>query len=543
LKKQELPSYQHNLSRAHVIAALGGTMASLFLGAVSMTITATAMPRIITELGGFSQYALVFTVYIIAETISLPLTGKLSDMYGRKWFFVAGMSLYVFGSLLSGLSQSMNQLIISRALQGFGFGAMNSLGFIVIADLFPPAERGKYIGLMAGVFGFATVIGPTLGGFLTDTLSWRWCFLVTVPVGILIIFLFIFMFPHLEPAGKRHKIDLPGIIFMSFSIIPLMLALNWAGNSYAWGSPVIISLLIFSVIMAAIFIYVEKKAPEPIIPLKLFNNRVVAVSSVVVFFQGAAFFPIMMFVPLFFQGVLGASATKSGGFMTPMMFGMAFGSFVGGQFISRAGGYYRLLTTIGFVISCIGFILLTGMSPATTFLAASVYIFITGFGNGNIMPIHTLAVQNTVPYAVMGSATSIISLLRPLGGVFGMAIVGSFMNHRFASLFFNNLPDAIKSVVSHDQLARIVDNPQALLNPKSYTSLESLFDGAGPQSSVLFMQLLASLREALNSALTQSFMIFLFIMIVAMLVNLLLKGIPKHLSKQQIAEQAAGSLI
>jgi EmrB/QacA subfamily drug resistance transporter len=520
------------------MAALGGTMASLFLGAVSMTITATAMPRIITELGGFSQYALVFTVYIIAETISLPLTGKLSDMYGRKWFFVAGMSLYVLGSLLSGLSQSMTQLIVSRALQGFGFGAMNSLGFIVIADLFPPAERGKYIGLMAGVFGFATVIGPTLGGFLTDALSWRWCFLVTVPVGIIIIFLFIFMFPHLEPAGKRHKIDMSGIVFMSFSLIPLMLALNWGGNSHAWDSPLIISLFVFSIIMAAIFICIEIKAPEPIVPLKLFNNRVVAVSSAVVFFQGAAFFPIMMFIPLFFQGVLGATATKSGGFMTPMMLGMSIGSFVGGQFISRAGGYYRLQTTIGFIISCIGFILLCSMSPATTFLAASVYIFITGFGNGNIMPIHTLAVQNTVPYAVMGSATSIISLLRPLGGVFGMAIVGSFMNHKFTDLFFNNLPGAVKSAVSHEELIRIVDNPQALLNPKAYVSLQNLFAGAGSESASLFMQLLKTLREALNSALTQSFMIFLFILIVAMFINLLLKGIPKHPSKQQLDRDA-----
>ncbi len=536
MKKQELQSYQKNLPRSKVIAALIGTMASLFLGAVFMTITATAMPRIITDLGGFSQYSLVFTVYIIAETISLPLTGKLSDMYGRKWFFVAGMSIFVFGSLLSGLSQSMTQLIISRAVQGFGFGAMNSLGFIVIADLFPPAERGKYVGLMAGVFGFSTVIGPTLGGFLTDTLSWRWCFFVTVPVGIIIILIFIFMFPHLEPAGERHKIDFPGVITMSLAIIPLMLALNWAGSIHKWGSPLIISLLIFTAIMIILFLHVETKAKEPIIPLQLFSNRVVGVSSAVVFLQGAAFFPVMMFVPLFFQGVLGASATESGGFMTPMMVGMAFGSFVGGQLLSRAGGHYRLQTTIGFMIACFGFIILGRMTPATTLFTASIYIFITGFGNGNIMPIHTLAVQNTVPYAVMGTATSLISLLRPLGGVFGMSIIGSVMNNRFTSLFFNNIPAQVKSVIPQEELMRIVDNPQVLVNPKAYSSLQHLFDGTGSQHVFLFDLLLKTLREALNSALTDSFIIFLFIMIFAMLINLFLKGIPKHKSKQIIPQ-------
>ena len=507
---------------------MAGIMLSMFLGSIFMTITATAMPRIITDLGGFSQYTWVFTSYIITETVALPLTGKLSDMYGRKWFFVVGMAIFVLGSFLSGISQSMMQLILFRGLQGIGFGVMSALGFIVVADIFPPEERGKYGGLMAGVFGLSTIIGPTLGGYLTDALSWRWCFFITIPVGVIIILLFIFLFPQIRTGQTKHPVDYYGVITMALFITPLIIALTWGGIDYAWDSPVILGLFAFAAAMFAAFILAELRAEEPVIPLGLLKNRVVGVSAGVSFLMGGAFFPAVTFVPLYFQGVLGATATASGGFLTPMMLSAALGSFVSGQLLSRAGGHYRLQASIGFVISVVGFYLLSRMTPETSYAVAIFNIILVGFGNGLVMPVHIIAVQNTVPYAIMGTASSMITLLRPLGGVFGLAMVGSILNNRFTSSFLGNLSSGVKAVVSPDRLAGIVDNPQALVNADARVQLEGLFAGLGNQGKELFEQMLATLRNALNSSLTEVFFVFMCAGAVALVVNLFLKGIPGH---------------
>jgi EmrB/QacA subfamily drug resistance transporter len=534
LEKLAVETYQSHLPKRQVMTALIGTMFTMFLGSIFMTVTSTAMPRIVADLAGFSQYTWVQTAYIIMESLSLPLAGKLSDMYGRKWVLVTGMIVFVTGTLLSGFSQTMNQLIIFRAVQGFGFGAMNALGFIIVADLFPPNERGKYMGLMAGVFGISTVIGPTLGGIITDALSWRWCFFLTIPLGIAVIIIFIFLFPKLRPAVEKPSVDYLGIITLSLFMVPLILGLNWAGVDYAWGSPVIIGLFVFSAVMLFAFVMVEKRAVEPIIPMSLFRNRVVSVSSIVVFFQGASFFPVMTFIPLFFQGVLGASATESGGFMTPMMLGMAFGSFIGGQLLSRTGGRYRIQGTISLGFACVGFLLMSGMSVTTTFAVATVYLVIAGLGNGSIMPVHTLAVQNSVPYSVLGTATSLISFLRPLGGVIGLALMGSVLNNRFASSFMANISPEVTSAVSPAELSAIVDNPQAIIDPGAYDNMRSIFEGMGANGLTLFDQLITTLREALNAALTQIFFMFMIVAVLAMFANFFLKGVPQYSSDTQI---------
>ncbi len=529
---EELIAFQKSLPRKKVIAALVGTMLSMFLGSMFMTIASTAMPRIVTDLGGFSQYTWVFTSYIITETIAVPITGKLSDMFGRKWLLVIGMAIFTLGSFLSGISQSITELIIYRAFQGIGFGMMSALGFIVIADIFPPEERGKYGGLMAGVFGLSTLIGPTLGGFLTDTFSWRWCFYAPIPLGVIIIIIFIFLFPQLKTSHEKHKIDYLGVVTMTLFIGPLILALTWGGVDYAWSSPVILGTIAFSILMLISFLFVESRAEEPIIPLTLFKNRVMVVSAICGFFMGAAFFPVVTFIPLYFQGVLGAAATESGVFLTPMMLSAAAGAFISGQFLSRAGGHYRLQGTVGFVISAIGFFLLTMMNPDTSYGVAVFYIIIIGIGSGMIMPIHTIAVQNTVPYAVMGTATSMIQLLRPLGGVFGLAIVGSILNNTFSSTFLSNLSSDVKAVVPPEQLAAIVDNPQALVSPEAHAQMQGMFEGLGSQGPALFEQMLSTLREALNTALIQVFMVFFIVTIMGLIANFFLKGIPPHRTRE-----------
>lgn len=524
--------FQSSLPRRQVVIAMAGTLLSMFLGSMFMTITATAMPRIVTDLGGFSQYTWVFTSYIVAETIAIPLTGKLSDMYGRKWFFVVGMSIFILGSFLCGMSQTMAQLIIFRAFQGIGFGVIAALGFIVIADIFPPEERGKYGGLMAGVFGISTIIGPTLGGYLTDALSWRWCFFAPIPIGVIIILLFIFYFPQYRPSQAKRRVDYIGAVTMILFITPLILALTWAGVNYAWSSPTILGMFVFSAAMFVLFIVIERRVEEPIIPLQLFKNRVVVVSSIVGFFMGASFFPAVTFVPLYFQGVLGASATESGGFLTPMMLSAAIGSFISGQLLSRAGGHYRMHGTVGFILTAVGFFLLSRMTAETSSATAVMNIIFIGFGTGLIMPVHTIAVQNTVPYSIMGAATSLITLLRPLGGVFGLAIVGSVLNNRFASEFMSNLSSGVKAVVSPERLAAIVDNPQALVDPEARVQLQNLFEGLGARGAGLFEQVMSTLQNALNSALVQVFAVFLIVAIMAIIANFFLKGIPPHRRKE-----------
>ena len=530
--QEQLATYQSHLPRKQVITAMGGTMLSMFLGSIFMTITATAMPTIITDLGGFSQYTWVFTSYILAETVALPLAGKLSDMYGRKWLFIIGMGIFVLGSFLCGFSNSMTELIIFRALQGIGFGVMSALGFIVVGDLFAPEDRGKYMGFMAGVFGLSTIIGPTLGGFITDTFGWRWCFFITVPVGLLIIVFFIFLFPPIRASYEKHKLDILGAVAMTLFIVPLVLALTWGGVDYAWGSPVILGMFAFTAVMFVVFLYIERRVIEPIIPLELFTNRVMVISAVVGFLMGASFFPVVTFIPLYFQGVLGATATESGGFLTPMMLAASLGSFISGQLLSRVGGHYRLQSNIGFAIAAVGFILLSMMTTETTNLTAIFNIVLIGLGIGLAMPVHMLAVQNTVPYKIMGSATSMITLLRPLGGVFGMAVVGSILNNRFATSFMNNLSDGVRGVLSPEQLNSIIDNPQALVSTEASMSLEEMFAGLGAEGAELFNQLIYTLQNALNSALTQVFFVFLFVSIVALAVNMFLKGIPPHRQRQ-----------
>ena len=531
-------TFQSSLPKRQVVIAMGGTMLSMFLGSLYMTIVATAMPTIITDLGGFRQYSWVFTSFFVAEIIAIPLTGKLSDMYGRKWFYVTGLTIFVVGSFLCGISQTMTQLIVFRGLQGLGFGVMTSLSFIVIGDLFPPEERGKYNGLMAGVLAVSTIIGPTVGGYLTDYLSWRWCFFINIPIGIIIIFLFIFFYPQYRASYAKHKVDYAGAVLMILAIVPLMLALTWGGVNYGWLSPIILGMFGFSVLMFILFFLIESRTEEAIMPLGLFRNRVVLVSSIAVLLMGFVFLPAVTFVPLYFQGVLGTSATLSGNFLAPMMLSSAIGAIICGQVLSRTSGYYRLQGTIGFIMLAVGLFLLSKMTVETSYATAVGNIVLTGFGSGLLMPLHVLAVQNSVPYSVMGVATAVVTWLRTVGGLFGLAIVGSIMNNRFSSEFMGKLSSEVQAIVSPERLASIVDNPQALVNVEAQAQLRSLFEGLGTQGVALYEQMLSTLRNALNSALAEIFAALLIVSVLALVVNFFLKGIPSYqrIKDEQVTE-------
>lgn len=514
------------LPRRQIAITTAGVMLAMFLASLDQTVVGTAMPQIISDLGGFAHYTWVATAYIIASTVTVPITGKLTDMYGRKWFYTAGLVIFVVGSLLCGLSQTMTQIIVFRGLQGIGGGVMMANAFIVIGDLFPPAERGKYQGFITGVFGLSSVIGPTLGGFITDNLSWHWVFFVNIPLGLLIIGLFVLFFPNLRPEAIKPRVDYAGVVLLILAVIPTMLALSWAGVDYPWVSAQIIGMFAFSAVMAAVFVMVENRSQQPIIPMWLFKNRIVSVSSVVIFITGLGMFGGIIFIPLFFQGVLGLSATASGSFLTPMMLGVVAGALVSGQVLSRAGGHYRIQGIVGLAIMALGMALLSTMTLETSYATAVVNIIVTGFGLGITMPLYTIAVQNAVPYAVMGVATSTTAFFRSIGGAFGLAIFGSIQNNRFASEFLGGLSPAAKEVIPAERLNDLAHNPQALLSVEAQDQLRALFDHLGPQGAALFEQLLETLKVALNSAITQIFFIGLFVVIVAWVVNLFIKEIP-----------------
>jgi EmrB/QacA subfamily drug resistance transporter len=523
----------NSLPRRQIIITLAGVLLAMFLSSLDQTVVGTAMPRIIVDLGGFTQYTWVTTAYIITSTIAIPITGKLTDMYGRKWFYVGGIAIFIVGSLLCGFSHTMTQLILFRGFQGIGAGIMMANAFTVIGDIFPPAERGKYQGLMAGTFGLSSIIGPTLGGYITDTLSWHWVFFVNIPLGVLIVALFIFFFPHLRPDQMKHKIDYLGITTLILAVVPILVALTWGGVEYPWGSARIIGLFAFSAVMIPLFIVLESRAEEPIIPMWLFKNRIVAVSVFIIFITGFGMFGGIIFIPLYFQFVLGQSPTTSGNFLTPMMLGMIAGSISSGQLLSRAGGHYRLQGMVGLGVMALGLWLLSQMSPETSNTRAITNIVVTGFGLGITMPLYVLAVQNAIPYSALGAATSSAAFFRSIGGAFGLAIFGSVMNNRFATELMGGLSPQAKAIIPQEQLVELAHNPQALSSTNAAEQLKSMFDQLGPQGAALFDQVMHTLKSALNSGVTEVFFIALILVAVGWVVNLFLREIPLRKHYQQ----------
>jgi EmrB/QacA subfamily drug resistance transporter len=515
-----------SLPKGQVTMTFVGVMLAMFLGSLDQTIVGTAMPRIISDLGGFTSYTWVTTSYIITSATVIPITGKLTDMYGRKLFYIVGLCIFVLTSFLCGLSDTMNQLIFLRGVQGIGAGMMIANAFTVIGDLFPPAERGKYQGFISGIFGLSAIIGPTLGGYITDNLSWQWVFFVNIPLGVIIIMLFVFFFPNFRPNVQKHSIDYPGLALLILTVVPAMLALSWGGVEYAWASLQIIGMFIFSAVMLVLFIFVESKSEDPIIPLSLFRNRIVAFSELVIFFTAFGMFCGIIFIPLFFQGVLGVTATTSGNFLTPMMLGMVVGSFVSGQLLSRAGGHYRILGAIGTAIMAGGLALLSRMTVETGYATAIVNIVITGFGMGITMPLYTIAVQNTVPYSMLGVATSSTAFFRSIGGSVGLALFGSVMNNRFASEFVNRLPADVKGVLPQQQVVEMAHNPQVLVSPEAQVELQSILEHLGSEGTEMFRQLLQALRQSLEVALSEVFLFGLFAVIVAFVLNFFISEIP-----------------
>jgi EmrB/QacA subfamily drug resistance transporter len=524
VENESLP--HKSLTRQQRTITLVGALLSMFMSSLNQTVIGTAMPRIIIELGGFAHYTWVATGFMITSTITVPIVGKLSDLYGRKRFYLIGQGIFIIGALLSGFSQTMTQLILFRGFQGIGAGMMMANTVAITADLFPPAERGKYSGMMTGIMGISSIIGPTLGGFITDVLSWHWVFWVNIPLGLLVVVLVFFFFPDLRPDDLKPRVDFLGVAAFILALVPAMLALSWGGVEQPWISIPILGLLAFSLIMGILFLVIEKRSPEPLIPLSLYKNQIFKIAQIIIFLMGMGMFGSMIFIPLFFQGVLGASATISGSFMTPMMLGLVVGSFTSGQFLSRAGGHYRLQGMIGLGAMVAGLGLISRMTPQTGFTQAVINIILTGVGIGIIMPCYTIAVQNSVPYRLMGTASSLMVFARSIGGTLGLAVLGAVMNNRFTYYFLHHLPPAVKTMVTAEQITGMAKNPQALVSPKAQMQLKALFAGFGSQGPAWSDQILQTMRQALAFAISQVFTIALGLILIGFVANFFIKEIP-----------------
>lgn len=506
-----------------IILALSAIIMCMLLIALDQTIVNPAMPHIVEELQGFSLFAWVSTAYLLTSTAMIPIAGKLGDIFGRKPLLLIAVVFFLLGSFLSGAAPTMLWLVIFRGLQGIGAGALQANAFTSIAELFPdPARRARWQGIIAAVFGLSSVVGPTLGGFITDNLAWRWIFYVNVPVGALAI-LFLILFLPYNRGGRERKIDWWGAATVTGAVSSLLLALTFGGQTeprgYPWISPQIIGLLAIFVVLTALFIWIESRAAEPIIPLHLFKSPTVRAVTAVSFSLGVVMLGALYFIPLFVQVVLGQSASSSGAITTPLALAMVATNIFTGQLISRIG-LLKPPMVAGAIVTTLGVGLLTFIDTSSQSWQIVLIMIVIGIGIGLVMPVTTIAVQESVARRDLGAGISSVQFFRSIGSTIGVAIIGTVVTNSYVSNI--NAAPGIKSLPA--QLLGAVQEPQNLLNAKVAASLP-----AG---------IIGTVREALSSAVHGGFFIALGVSVVALLVSFIIPSIRIKTRIKNKTEQA-----
>jgi EmrB/QacA subfamily drug resistance transporter len=522
-------------TRIKVLATIG-VMLALLLAALDQTIVGTALPRIVAELNGLDRYSWLITGYLVASTVIVPIAGKLGDLFGRKPFLIAGMVGFVTASALCGVAQDMNELIIFRIIQGLFGGMLFASAFTVLGDIYTPAERARIQGLFGAVFGLSSIIGPVVGGFLTDNLGWRWVFYVNLPVGLLGVLVVAGFLPFVRTKASWRDIDFVGSGALAAGLIPVLVALSVAKDQ-GWSSFEVLGLLSFGLAMLVAFFIIEQRVKEPIVPFNLFKNRAFAVSMVVGFFAALGMFGMIIFVPLETQGVLGVSVTNSGLLLTPMMLGLIVSSVITGQLIPRIK-HYHYLGTIGLGLVALGLYLMAQTTTSTTQSAITIDIVLVGLGLGVTMPLYINAVQSALPMRYLGVGTSQIQFWRNVGGTVSSAVLGSILAQR--------LPGAIASEIGKlhlpgtfvSALGKSAGNPNELLDPAQIAARKASLPA---QLAPLYDQALHAVRAALALTLHDVFLISVVLIAIALVVSLFMPDVPLR-SRQTQGETATGEV-
>lgn len=498
--------------------ALAGLMLVLFLVSLDQTVVATAMPVILAELDGFELYAWVTTSYLLAETVMIPIVGKLGDLYGRKWLTISGVAVFLLGSLLCGVAQDMTSLVVFRGVQGLGGGMLFATVLASVADLFPDGrQRAKYQGFFMAVFSVSAVVGPSLGGWIADVVGWRWIFFVNLPLGLLALAALPFALPQSE-RQRGARVDFAGAATITVSIVAFLLALSWVGGGdYGWGSARVLTGFATAVVFFALFVPIEMRASEPILPFSLFRGRTMAVASFVTFFLGFGLFGIILYTPLFVQGVLGYTATGSGAVLTPLMLTMTAVGIVGGFLMSRTNRLKPFLVG-GMALMSLGVLLLSTLGVGSSIFTVALFLFVIGLGMGLVMPTTMLAVQTKADPRQMGVASGATQFVRSVGLTVGTAVIGSLVTAGYVRGLEGNAPEGASR-----QLVGALRDPNALVSQDALRALESAASQA-PGGTALVDGLLGAARESLAGAIQGGFLLVLATTVIALAGSLFMEN-------------------
>jgi len=519
-------------------------MSGLFLAALDQSIVGTALPHIVEEFNGLSKLSWVITAYLLASTISVPISGKLSDLFGRRKMISIGIVVFVVGSMLTGISWNMLSLIVFRAVQGIGAGVLMSNAFAIIGDLFAPAERAKWQGLFGAVFSISSVVGPLLGGYLTDNFSWRWCFYINVPVGLVAFALIARHMPDVKRPDEKPSIDFKGAVLLSLGLMTGLLGLSWGGAEYPWKSWQVLSMLAAGVVFLTAFIKSQHRKDNAILPLDLFKNPIFRISTIMLFLVGMAMFGAMVYLPLFAQDVQGYSATNSGIILLPMVLGLTVASLLNGQLISRTGKYKKVAVFGAFTMTGSMFWLST-LSVSSSRWDLTGRMIAMGIGVGITMPLFNLVVQNAFDQSRLGVVSASAQLARSIGSTVGVALMGSLLNHSLAERLGNLSDDKFV------QAAKASGHPIGKINSNSIDHILSKDGQAGiihsfaklpsdvaGQMNAAFHGFVLKAQTALSGAITDVFFLGGCILVIACVTVVFLKEIPLRKHAQAPVDQA-----